>query len=334
MFAPFHGEGPEPIGFLLAPKFSMMAFLSAVEPLRISNRLAARELFAWRAFSFDGAPVDASNGMRLIVEGSTASIAGIPTVLVCAGFEPERYATGPVLNGLRKLARSGVVLGALDTGTLILARANLLGDAAVTMHWEAVPAFREAFPQIRVTDALYHVDGGRITCAGGTAAMDLMLDMIASKHGETLALAMSEQLIHERIRNRADHQRMTGTRRPGPRNARVAKIISLMERHLDDPLGRDQLAAAGGISIRQLERLFRAHVGVTPANHYLDLRLTRARHLLRQTDMSVIEVATAAGFTSGSVLSRAYRTRFGVPPSSDRVEPTRWSLPLAVGPGT
>lgn len=333
MFAPFDGAGPEPIGFLLAPKFSMMAFLSAVEPLRVANRLAARELFAWRAYSFDGAPVDASNGMRLMVEGSIHEIEAIRTLLVCAGFEPERHATRPMLRALGKLARSGVVMGALDTGTVILARANLLGEATVTMHWEAVPAFREAFPHIRVTDALYHVDGGRITCAGGTAAMDLMLDMIATKHGETLAVAVSEQLIHERIRDRADHQRMTAATRRGASNARITRIIGLMERHLDDPLGRNRLAAACGVSTRQLERLFRAHLGATPANYYLELRLTRARQLLRQTDMSVIQVATATGFTSASVLSRAYRHRFGMPPSGDRFEPARWGLPLAVRPG-
>lgn len=332
MFAPFRGDGPEPIGFLLAPKFSMLAFLSAVEPLRVANRLAPRELFAWHAYSFDGAPVDASNGMRLVVEGAVESIANIPTVLICAGFEPERYATRPVLRALQKLARTGITLGALDTGTIVLARANLLGDATVTMHWEAVPAFREAFPHIRVRDALYHVDGGRITCAGGTAAMDLMLDMIATKHGEALAIGVSEQLIHQRIRDRADHQRMAAASRPGTASGRLSKIIALMERHLDEPIGRERLAAQCGVSVRQLERLFRTDLGLSPAQYYLELRLVRARHLLRQTEMSVIQVAAATGFSSASVLSRAYRARFGAPPSGDRLEPRRWSLPLAIRP--
>jgi len=159
----YAGAEPEPIGFLLVPQFSMMAFLSAVEPLRVANRLAGRELFAWHAYSGDGAPVQASNGMRIMVEAPMAAISAIPTLLVCAGFEPERYATRAVARLLRRLARAGVVLGALDSGAFRLAKAGLLEGVTVTMHWEAVPAFRESFPQVRVADELYEIDGGRIT---------------------------------------------------------------------------------------------------------------------------------------------------------------------------
>lgn len=330
MYGAYAGDGPEPIGFLLVPKFSMMAFVCAVEPLRVGNRLAGREIFAWHAYSTDGAPVEASNGMRIMVEGPVQAIGDIPTLLVCAGFEPERYATRSVLRALQRLARAGVVLGGLDTGALLLAKARLLDGVTVTMHWEAVPAFREAFPEIRVRDELYEVDGNRITCAGGAAAVDLMLDMIATKYGPALAIAVSEQLIHERIRDRRDHQRMQPSSRLGVSDWRLIKVISLMERHLDEPLGKDRLAHGCRISTRQLERLFRAHLGATPSGYYLELRLIRARHLLRQTQMSVIEIAAAAGFTSASSLSRAYATHFGLPPSRDRLEPSRWSLPLPV----
>ncbi|MBV9701878.1 MAG: GlxA family transcriptional regulator [Methylobacteriaceae bacterium] len=324
------GDGPEPIGFLLVPKFSMMAFLCAVEPLRVANRLAGREIFAWHAYSSDGAPVEASNGMRIMVEGPVEAIARVPTLLVCAGFEPERFATRNVLRALQRLARAGVVLGGIDTGALLLARARLLDGVTVTMHWEAVAAFREAFPDIRVRDELYEIDRGRITCAGGTAAMDLMLDMIATRHGQALAVAVSEQFIHDRIRDRRDHQRMEPAARLGVSDSRLIKVITLMERHLDEPLGKDRLAGSCGVSTRQLERLFRARLGATPSAYYVELRLARARQLLRQTDMSVIEIAAACGFTSASSLSRAYRTLFAVPPSRDRLEPSRWMLPLPV----
>lgn len=331
MYRAYTGDGPEPIGFLLVPQFSMMAFLSGVEPLRVANRLAGREIFAWHAFSCDGTTVKASNGMQIVVEGALATVEGVPTLLVCAGFEPERYATRPVLRGLQRLARAGVVLGALDTGTRILAEARLLDGVTVTMHWEAVPAFREAFPHVRVTDELFEIEDGRITCAGGTAAMDLMLDMIATKHGRALAIAVSEQLIHDRIRDRSDHQRMAPATRLGTTDSRLLKIVAVMERHLDEPVPKTRLAGLCGISTRQLERLFRSHLGATPSSHYLKLRLVRARQLLRQTDISVIQVAAASGFTSASSLSRAYRAYFGVPPSADRLEPPRWGLPLPVG---
>lgn len=320
MFHAFAGAGPEPVGFFLVPQFSLMAFSSAVEPLRVANRLAGRPLFAWQAYSVDGAPVAASNGLALPVDGAIGELAAIPTLILCAGFEPKRYEDKAMFAALRRLARAGTRLGALDTGPHILAAAGLLGAARVTMHWEAVPAFREEFPDIDVSDELFETDGRCFTCAGGTAAIDMMLDMIGRKHGAALAVAVSEQFIHHRIRDRRDHQRMALASRLGISNAKLLKIVDLMECNIERPIANDELAAAGDVSMRQLERLFRQHLSVTPSAYYLALRLKRARELLRQTDMSVVEIAIACGFSSASCLSRSYRGHFGLAPRQDRRE--------------
>ncbi|WP_207388378.1 GlxA family transcriptional regulator [Lichenihabitans psoromatis] len=322
---------PEQIAFLLVPQFSMLAFLSAVEPLRVANRLSDRDLFAWCAYSADGGPVEASNGMRIMVEAPLSALASCSILIVCAGFEPERHASRDVIRLLQKAARAGSTMGALDTGAFLLARARLLDDVAVTMHWEAVPAFRESFPHIRVKDALYVSERGRTTCAGGSAAIDLMLDRIAATHGEPLAIAIQQQFIHERIRGREDHQRLAPIVEDGAN--RVGRAVAAMERHLDEPIDKQRLARACGVSTRQFERLFARQTGTSPARHYLGLRLLRARHLLRQTDLSVIQIAAATGFGSASSLSRAYRSRFAVAPREDRIEPSRWSVPLAITPG-
>lgn len=320
MYQPYEGPGPEPIGFLLIRHFSMMAFFSAVEPLRVANRLAGRPLFSWHAFAADGEPVEASNGMRLMVEGPIAGLKGVPTLFVVAGFEPQQAATRRLLGTLRTLAREGLTLGALDTGVHLLARARLVDGVRVTMHWEAVSAFQEEFPDIEVSDELFEVAPRRITCAGGTAALDMMLDMIAAKHGPALAVAVSEQFIHDRIRDRRAHQRMELSSRLGVTNSRILKIVDVMERNLEQPVGNEELAERAGVSARQLERLFRLHLDSTPSAYYMRLRLERARQLLRQTDMSVVDIAMAAGFSSASCLSRAYRARFGRPPRQDRHE--------------
>lgn len=319
LFQPYRGTEPEPVGFLLVPRFSMMAFISAVEPLRVANRFAGRTLFSWHIFSADGGPVEASNGMSLAAEAAIDK-AAVPTLIVCAGFDPRAHGKKPLIATLRRLAHRGVTLGALDTGAHLLARAGLLDDSRVTMHWEAVPAFREDFPDIEVSDELFEVGDGHFTCAGGTAAIDLMLDMIARKHGSDLAVKISEQFIHERIRDRHDAQRLKLAKRLGVTNSRVLRIVELMERHLDEPLSARRLASSAGVSGRQLERLFRANLGVTPGAYYLGLRLQRVRQLLRETDKSVLEIALACGFTSASSVSRAYRARFGVAPSQDRKE--------------
>jgi transcriptional regulator GlxA family with amidase domain len=323
MYRAYGGEGPEPIGFLLIPQFAMMALMSAIEPLRVANRLAGRPIFSWRTYTADGGQAEASSGMRIVVDGSMQTLLTDPppTVFVCAGFEPERYETKPLLAMLRRLARARVVVAALDTGAHILAKARLLSGTRVTMHWEAAPAFAEEFPEIAVTDELFEVDGDRITCAGGTAALDLMLDMIAAKHGAALAVAVSEQFILGRIRDRREQQRSAAAQRLQAKDHRLGALVELMERQLDDPVEAEALSVKAGLSVRQIERLFRRHLDTTPTLYHLKLRLERCRQLLRQTDMSVVDVGAACGFTSASCLSRAYKSHFGVAPSRDRTEP-------------
>jgi AraC family carnitine catabolism transcriptional activator len=321
VYRPHRGAEPEAIGFLLLPRYSAMAFFSAIEPLRVANRLAGRPLFTWHVLSADGEAVEASSGMRLVVDGPIEQASGLPTLIVCSSFEPERVATRRVLGALRGLARAGVTLGALDTGATVLALAGLCRDVTVTMHWEAVPAFREQFPDIRVSDELFEVQGSIFTCAGGTAALDLMLDMIGRKHGADLAIAVSEQLIHDRIRSAHDHQRMTLANRLSTTNSKVLAIVGQMEANLEQPVKPPLLAQRAGITARQMERLFRAQLGASPAEFYRGLRLERARQLLRQTDMRLVEVAMATGFSSASSLSRCYARDYGLPPSEDRRDP-------------
>ena len=318
MLAAQDKDTPERIGFLLVPQFSMLGFLAAVEPLRVANRLSRRRLYEWHVFSQDGQAVAASNGMAIVAEAAIAAVPAFPMVIVCASFEPEAAASKPLLAWLRRLDRQGSVLGALETGVYLLAQAGLVARSRVTLHWENLPGFQERFPEIQVTDELYEIDGKRITCAGGTAALDMMLHVIGARHGQDLALAISEQMLHARIRNPDDHQRMALGLRTGVRHLRLLKILEAMEASVEEPLASEALAALGGISRRQLERLFRAHLGDTPTGYYLKLRLSRARHLLEQTEMSVLQVALASGFDSAPYFSRAYRALFGRSPREDR----------------
>jgi transcriptional regulator GlxA family with amidase domain len=172
-----------------------------------------------------------------------------------------------------------------------------------------------------VTSELFEVDRNRFTCSGGTAALDMMLNMIALQHGQALATAVSEQIIHERIRDRHDHQRMALTARLGIRHPKLIAVVKTMEQNLEEPLDRAELARAAGLSSRQLERLFRKYLSRSPARYYLELRLNRARLLLLQTNLSVIDVALACGFVSASHFSKAYRDFFGKTPRKERAVP-------------
>lgn len=309
---------PVQIGFFLVPKFSMMAFSSAVEPLRVANLISGRELFRWRVFSRDGAPVEASNGMAVLAEGSIALRPRLSTLFVCASHEPLASIDRETEAWFRRLAVSGTTLGALDTGAWLLAQAGLLDGHRATVHWEWRDAFAEDFPEVDCRASLFETDRGRLTCAGGTAALDMMLHLIGLRFGHELAVDISEQFIHERIRAPEDAQRMPTGRRLGITDPRLEAVIAAMEEALEEPLPAAELARIAGVSDRQLERLFRRALGCTPNRYYLDLRLRRARILLGQTHMPVMEVALACGFATPAHFSRAYKAHYGQAPRAER----------------
>lgn len=317
----YHGVMPERIGFVLLPRFSMMAFFSAVEPLRIANRLSGRPLFDWTLFSLDGEPVSASNGMTLLVDQPIGEHLDLPSLAVCSGFEPDIYVTRPLVSWLHRLESAGCALGGIDTGCFVLAKADLLKGERVTLHWESLPAFQERFPLVDTSDELFELGERRFSCAGGAAAMDMTLEVIRQRHGARLAVDVSEQLIHERLRNRHDQQRMTLARRLGTHNRRLIEAIAMMERHLEDPLTLKEIAGRVGVSSRHLQRLFEDQLHRTPRQWYLSLRLSRAQRLLTETDMAVLDVAVACGFSASSSFARAFRSQFGVSPMEVRRQP-------------
>jgi len=310
-------------GFLLVPEFSMLAFASALEPLRAANRAGGRKLYAWYLISEDGGPVRSSSGVEVVCDIAMADAPRLHTAIVASGRPtyPDRESRA-VSAWLRRLARQGVRLGALSTGTYALARAGLLDDHRVTLHWQHIPAFAEEYPHLSVTDELFEIDRNRITCSGGEAALDMMLALIALDHGRELAMQVAENFIHERIRDTSDPQRMALRTRLGISHPKLLSVIAIMEDNLEEPLPRAELARRVGLSARQLERLFRKYLGRTPTRYYLELRLHRARTLLHQTSMSILDVALACGFISASHFSKCYREFFSRTPRQERAART------------
>ena len=309
---------PETIGFLLVPSFSMMAFVSAVEPLRVANRLGGGTLYRWEIISRDGLPVAASNTMSLVANRSIQDGAKYSKVVVCAGFEPEQHYDKAIGRWLGRASQRGTDLGAIDTGSFFLAWAGLLDGYRATTHWESLDSFQEQFPKIEVEACLFVIDRFRFTCAGGTAALDMMLHLITLRHGHRLAAAVSEQFIHAHIRDAQERQRMEPKERQGITDPRLARALSIMEGHLEELLGLDQICEAAGVSRRQLERMFHRHFGMAPVRYYLELRLQRARALLQYSDLAIIEIAVACGFGSAAHFSRTYHSWAGQAPSAER----------------
>jgi len=306
------------IAFLLINDFALMSYAAAIEPLRAANMLSGRELYRWRHVSVDGEPAQASNGGRVLADNRVGDEVHFDTVMVCAGGNPALFDQAPTFAWLRELARRGVRLGGVSGGPWILARAGVLQGYRATIHWEHLPAMAEAFPNLELRRTLYEVDRDRLTCAGGIAALDMMVELIERDHGHALAAAVAEWFLRTELRSGSAAQRMEARERFGVSNEKLLRALAYMEANLEDPASKQRLADVAGVSIRQLERLFAQHLGATPTGHYLDIRLDRARTLLRQTTLSVMETAMACGFVSPSHFSRAYRTRFGKSPKDER----------------
>lgn len=309
---------PRVFTYYLVPNFSMMAFTAAVEPLRSANRMSGSLLYEWRVVSKDGYPVQASNGLQVVANASIAQTESCEALFVCAGIDAHRYDDRAVMAWLRRIARQGGIVGSLCTGTHLLARAGLLNGYRCTIHWEDLESFADENPELEVTDDIFEIDRNRITCSGGTAALDLTLHMITLEHGAELAGKVSEQFIHERIREAHDHQRMALQSRVGVSDPKLLSAIAEMEANLEEPLPLPDIADAVGLSTRQLERLFKKHLGRTPSRYYRELRLHHARLMLMQGSASILSIALAAGFVSASHFSRRYREYFGRTPREER----------------
>ncbi len=309
---------PSHFAFLLLDRFTLIAFSSAIEPLRLANRVAGRTLYTWQLVSETGGPVACSNGTEIAVASKLDDLPQDCLIVVCGGVDVQRASSANVLSWLRRRARYGNMIGAVCTAAWTLGKAGLLDERRATIHWENFNSMAEEFPEVELAKSVFIVDGPRVTAAGGIAALDMILSVIAARHGSDLANAVADQLVYSAIRTNRDTQRLSIPARIGVRHPKLARVIEIMESHIEDPISPADLAEAVDMSTRQLERLFRRYLNRSPKRYYMELRLERARNLLMQTDMSVINVALAAGFTSPSHFSKCYRSHYNTTPYRER----------------
>ena len=300
--------------FLTLPRFTLLAFAAAIDPLRIANQLSQKPLYRWRVASADGAPAVSSSGVSVAADCGLGPVDRRATVLVCAGVGGADAASRPVLDWLRAHDRRGGTAGGICTGACTLARAGLLGDEDYTLHWENQAGFRELFGRDPLPQ-LYVLGERHMTCAGGAASTDMMLAIIARDHGDSFAAAVGEMCLHGQARAPGTGQRMPTALRARTRNPAVLRIVAAMEAHIEEPLACSALARIGGLSARQMERQFATTLGRSPGQYYRDLRLARARAYLLETDLSLADIAAACGFASRRALSQGFRALFGVAPA-------------------
>jgi AraC family carnitine catabolism transcriptional activator len=306
------------LGFLLINDFALMSYASVVEPFRAANRLSGESLYTWQHFSVDGSPAQASNDVEINVLGPISTSVDVEVLFVCAGGNPATFADKATFAVLRRLAAKGVVLAGVSGGAFLLARAQTLTGYRCTIHWEHEPAFVETFPGLAFERGLFVIDRGRITCAGGTAGLDLAIEMIAAEHGAELAQLVSDWYIKTQRRSAEGAQRPAISQRYRVSHPGLVSALEAIEANIEEPLTRTSLAQIAGLSVRQLERLFKIQMRTTVHAHYLRIRLDEAMRLLRETDMSRLTVAVACGFANAAHFSRSFRDRFSLTPSAVR----------------
>jgi transcriptional regulator GlxA family with amidase domain len=309
-------DTPLDIAVLVLPRASILEVASVLDPMRNANRHLGREGFRWRVVSPDGAAVPLTCGIELPAHGALGAAEGADVLIVVAGYNQSETATRPLIAGLRRMSGRFRAIGAVDAGPWVLARAGLLDGHRATVHWEDLEDFATAHPRIDVVPDRFVISRNRFTAGGAAPAADLMLHLIGARCGAALAGQVAASFQYE---TQSDGSR---PQRPGMlpmvHDPRLAGALALMNAHLEDPLPLAAIARAQDLGLRRMEQLFRAGLGQGPAAAYLDLRLQTARRMITDTRHSLREVALRCGFVDPTAFSRAFRRRFGIPPSRIR----------------
>lgn len=311
-------DGPAfKVGVVPLPGFALMSYACTVEPLRAANLLSKRPLYDITHFLT--APEAASSGAAKIErQESVGAAVDLDLLLVVAGGDPFASQDKTLKKWLGQIARSGVLIGGVSGGPVVLAEAGLMAGRRMTVHWEHAAQLAERHPDTLIERRLYVADRDRITCGGGTAPLDMMHALLSEHHGRVFARLVSDWFLHTEIRAAAAPQRSGMTDRAGSHSLPLTTAVSAMEDHIADPLSLSQLALMAGVTDRHLNRLFTDGLGVSAMHAYRQLRLDVAKRLVDGSAMSIAEIAEATGFANAAHLSNAYLKQFGLRPFADR----------------
>lgn len=311
------------VAFYLCEHFAMLQFINAVETLRIANRRANKPLYKWQIVTADGQPVTATNGMIQSADYSVEATPCFHMVFIGGPFNPSKFNHVPSLIWLRKQAKQGAMMGGIGTGSSIMAKAGLLSGYVCTTHWEIIKEFKKDNPSLTVTSDIFEVRGGRMSCAGGCASMDLMLYLIEQQHGHELAASVAESMIHSHIRPSSQPQRMGVQARTGVSHPMLLEVIELMEANIEEPISPLELAMLANVSRRKLERLFQQYLQTTPSHYYMALRLEASCYMLQTSTLKILEIALACGFKGQGHFSKRFLAKFGMSPREARKQATK-----------
>ena len=309
---------PRQITFCLCPGFSLFSIAAALDVMRHANRFAAKEFYQWIFLSETDQPVKDSNGIPLSPGAGISAARASDFAFIVAGFDASKIRQPKLSSWLLKQARAGHIIGGISNGAFLLAAAGLLNQYSATTHWEDFESFCLLYPDVRARYQRFVIDRNRISCAGGSATLDLFIELARQDLGNEIALKISRQMLlqEQSIVLPGSTNRTPGRHYSPP----VQRALSLIEAGVGQSITVNELARRIGISRRDLLRLFRKELNNTPSRILGQRRLDRARSLVLNTGLPMTTIAESVGFSSQSHLTSSYHTEFGITPALQRRE--------------
>lgn len=297
------------ISFLLFDSFSNLCLANGLEPFRAANDLSHKNLFDWQIVTIDGLAAKSSSGIQVVPDRKLSDARG-DLLVVMPSYDFERHSTVTNLQAIQSAAKLFSHLGGHDTGSWLLAKADLLEGYSATIHWDELMRFAEAFPDIKTVRKRMVWDNDRLTCAGAAAAFDVSMEIIGRQFGTTLRLEVALLFMDANVTSEPQGY--------SAKKSHVSRAISVMRENLETPLPIDEIAEAIGLEKRVLTERMKQEFGETSIQVYRRLRLLNARKLLLESNLSVSEIAVRTGYENTSAMSRAFRNAFGTTPRSLR----------------
>lgn len=297
------------VAIVLTDHFPILSLTLVTEPLRVANRELAQTAWHWRILSASGGVVRSSSGID--VPTGHLDEARDDIVLLLSSYTPESALTKPFLGWLRRRARTGTLMGCVDTGAMIFAEAGLLTQNPAAVHFEALRSYKDTYADQMFVDRMFDLSDNRCSSAGGVATFDLTLALIARFSGRELAKRVAEILTYRPAEYDGPQQRMLAETSLVQLDRTLGRAVDLMLANLSDPLSISTLSSQLSVPQWTLERLFKRHFKMTPSAYYRFLRLSQARNLLLNANYRISEVGSRCGFDNPESFARAYKKQFG-----------------------
>ena len=306
------------VNLLILPESSMMTLASTLDTMRAANRISGQELFEWSICTIDGKPASLTCGLGVNADQEINDQMSGDILIVISGFNHHLYINRARLGLIKRLASRHQLIGGVEAGSWVLARADLLNARSATTHWEDLEEFERHFPKVKLLSDRFVIDKNVFTTGGASPTFDFMLHLIRVRYGYALSLEVSSAFIYDPVHSATDTQPLVSLGMLQHSEPRVAQAIQEMEKQLDETVSVKMIASSIGISVRMLENLFRQSLDMSPAAYYRRLRLQSARRMVIDTKLKIQEIAIRTGFNSLSAFSRIFKQVYQQSPGECR----------------